>query len=86
MASRVVQYVVVRRDLVESKGWPTGALIAQCCHACIAAVHLFYTDKFTKDYLSDLDSMHKVVLEVCKYIHLRCKSVETMAYIVTHKQ
>ena len=64
MAARVVQYVVVRKDLVENLGWPTGALIAQCCHACIAAIHLFYTDEHTKEYLADLDSMHKVVLEV----------------------
>ena len=64
MAARVVQYVVVRKDLVENLGWPTGALIAQCCHACIAAIHLFYTDEHTKEYLTDLNSMHKVVLEV----------------------
>jgi len=63
MAARVVQYVVVRKDLVENLGWPTGALIAQCCHACIAAIHLFYTDEHTKEYLTDLNSMHKVVLE-----------------------
>eukprot|EP00112_Aurelia_sp_Birch-Aquarium-sp1_P000842 Seg1080.5 transcript_id=Seg1080.5/GoldUCD/mRNA.D3Y31 product="putative peptidyl-tRNA hydrolase PTRHD1" protein_id=Seg1080.5/GoldUCD/D3Y31 len=63
MASRLVQYVVVRRDLLDSLSWPTGAVIAQACHACTAAIHLFYSEDSTKEYLSDLDSMHKVVLE-----------------------
>ena len=75
MAARIVQYVVVRRDLVDNLGWPTGALIAQCCHACTAAIHLFYSEKSTMDYLSNLDSMHKVVLEVIWRVELRilCK-------------
>ena len=38
MARNIVQYVVVRRDL----NWPIGALIAQACHASVAAVHLHY--------------------------------------------
>lgn len=63
-ASRIVQYVVVRRDLIDNLGWPTGALIAQACHACTAAIHLFYSEQSTKIYLSDLDSMHKIVLQV----------------------
>ena len=64
MASRLVQYVVVRRDLLDGLSWPTGAVIAQACHACTAAIHLFYSEDSTKEYLRDLDSMHKVVLEV----------------------
>ena len=64
MAAKIVQYIVVRKDLVDNLGWPTGALIAQCCHACTAVIHLFYADKSTKLYLSDHESMHKVVLEV----------------------
>lgn len=64
MAARIVQYVVVRRDLMETMGWPMGALITQACHASSAAIHLFYSEQSTKDYLSDLDSMHKVVLQV----------------------
>eukprot|EP00795_Rhopilema_esculentum_P014188 gene14188-5193_t len=63
MASRLVQYVVVRRDLMDTLNWPTGAVIAQACHACIAAIHVFYSEESTKEYLKDLQSMHKVVLE-----------------------
>lgn len=64
MAAPIVQYVVVRRDLISSLKWPVGAVIAQACHACSAVMHTFYHDEHTKNYLADLDRMHKVVLEV----------------------
>ncbi|XP_060593771.1 putative peptidyl-tRNA hydrolase PTRHD1 [Ruditapes philippinarum] len=63
MSGNLVQYVVVRKDLVKALKWPTGALIAQGCHACTAVMHLFYQDANTQQYLADLDRMHKVVLE-----------------------
>jgi len=56
----IVQYIVVRKDLA----WPTGALIAQACHASMAAVHQFYDHSDTKEYLKDLSNMHKIVLQV----------------------
>ncbi|XP_046396604.1 putative peptidyl-tRNA hydrolase PTRHD1 [Ischnura elegans] len=62
-AKNLVQYVVVRGDLATALKWPYGAIIAQACHACVAVTHLFYEDQNTKDYLSDLDNMHKVVLQ-----------------------
>lgn len=62
--SELVQYVVVRRDLLETMKWPIGAVIAQACHACNAVTHLFYNDNYTQAYLANLDAMHKVVLEV----------------------
>ena len=64
MSAPIVQYVVVRSDLLHVLKWPTGALIAQTCHACSAALHLFKDDENTKSYFADLDNMHKVVLEV----------------------
>ncbi|XP_030577479.1 putative peptidyl-tRNA hydrolase PTRHD1 [Archocentrus centrarchus] len=60
--SRLVQYVVVRSDLVHKLSWPLGAVITQACHAATAAIHLHYGDQDTQRYLSELDSMHKVVL------------------------
>ncbi|XP_034251371.1 putative peptidyl-tRNA hydrolase PTRHD1 [Thrips palmi] len=63
MAGPVVQYIVVRGDLVSRLGWPAGALIAQACHACTAVTHLFRDDVHMQVYLSDLDNMRKVVLE-----------------------
>ncbi|XP_014235399.1 putative peptidyl-tRNA hydrolase PTRHD1 [Trichogramma pretiosum] len=62
--SGIVQYVLVRGDLIKSLEWPVGAVIAQACHACSAAIHLFHDDPDTQKYLGDLDNMHKVVLEV----------------------
>lgn len=61
---RLVQYVVVRTDLVQRLSWPLGAVVAQACHAATAAVHLHYGDPDTQRYLAQLDSMHKVVLGV----------------------
>lgn len=60
----IVQYVVVRGDLLKSLQWPVGAVIAQACHACSAVIHLYHDDPHTQSYLADLDNMHKVVLEV----------------------
>lgn len=54
----IVQYVVVRKDLK----WPKGAMIAQACHASIAAVWNSQNDAYTQEYLKNQDSMHKVVL------------------------
>lgn len=65
-----VQYVVVRSDLLKVMHWPVGALIAQACHACTAVIHLFHDDPNTKEYLADLDNMHKVVLEVRNLIFI----------------
>lgn len=65
----IVQYVVVRGDLLKSMKWPVGAVIAQACHACTAVTHLFYNDEYTQTYLADLDNMHKVVLEVIDKIN-----------------
>lgn len=64
--SQVVQYVLVRGDLTRTLKWPSGAVIAQACHACVAAVHTYYSDPDTQAYLADLGNMHKVVLEVSR--------------------
>lgn len=63
--SVIVQYVLIRGDLIKALNWPVGAVVAQACHACTAVIHMFYTDPCTQSYLMDLDSMHKIILEVC---------------------
>ncbi|KAK0156464.1 putative peptidyl-tRNA hydrolase PTRHD1 [Merluccius polli] len=63
-ARQLVQYVVVRSDLVHQLAWPLGAVITQACHAATAAIHLTYSDSDTQEYLAQLDAMHKVVLQV----------------------
>ncbi|XP_046839222.1 putative peptidyl-tRNA hydrolase PTRHD1 [Xenia sp. Carnegie-2017] len=65
MASKkFVQYVAIRKDLSVSMKWPTGAVIAQACHACTAVVFSFRDDPYTQEYTKNLDSMHKIVVEV----------------------
>lgn len=64
MSTTLVQYVLLRSDLLKEMGWSIGSLVAQACHASSAVLHLFKDDEYTLQYLSDLDNMHKVVLEV----------------------
>lgn len=40
------------------------SVMTQACHAATAILHITREDENTKEYLSDLDNMHKVVLEV----------------------
>lgn len=44
----IVQYVVVRRDLMDS--WPTGSVIAQAVHASVAAIWENRSDSETINY------------------------------------
>ncbi|XP_026759779.1 putative peptidyl-tRNA hydrolase PTRHD1 [Galleria mellonella] len=64
MSNTIVQYVLLRSDLLKDLGWSIGALVAQACHASTAVLHLYRSDEHTIQYLNDLDNMHKVVLEV----------------------
>jgi len=64
--SGLVQYVLVRGDLARTLRWPSGAVIAQACHACVAVTHAYYSDPDTRAYLEDLGNMRKVVLEVSR--------------------
>ena len=63
-SAQLVQYVVVRGDLLRLLSWPTGAVIAQACHASTAILWMYRNDSNTLQYTTDLDNMHKVVLEV----------------------
>lgn len=71
-SAALVQYVVVRKDLITCLAWPLGAVIAQACHAATAVTHLFHDDDNMKTYLADLDNMHKV------------NSVQTLGYHIKH--
>eukprot|EP00879_Flechtneria_rotunda_P009024 GHRR01009449.1.p1 GENE.GHRR01009449.1~~GHRR01009449.1.p1 ORF type:complete len:127 (+),score=2.53 GHRR01009449.1:204-584(+) len=58
----IVQWVVLRRDLWTDIGWPLGPVIAQACHASIAAMVTCMNDPVTHEYIAaeNLDHMHKV--------------------------
>ncbi|XP_019188772.1 PREDICTED: putative peptidyl-tRNA hydrolase PTRHD1 [Ipomoea nil] len=60
----VVQYLVLRRDLIDT--WPLGSIVTQGCHAAVAAIWSNKEDPVTLQYCApaNLDSMHKVTLEV----------------------
>ena len=64
-AADLVQFVVVRRDLLTSLSWPVGSVIAQACHACTAVSWSCRDDADVQAYLQAEDSMTKVVKE-CK--------------------
>lgn len=70
----LIQYVIVRIDLINELKWPLGAVIAQACHATAAVNHIFRNDTDTQAYLSDenIDHMHKAVLKVSNYQMLVC--------------
>lgn len=59
MSSPIVQYIVVRADL----GWSAGALIAQGAHSSVAAIANSLQTETTKQYIQELDRMHKIVLK-----------------------
>lgn len=66
----IVQYIVLRRDLWAEQGWPLGPLIAQACHASVAALWLSRDDPDSQQYVSEahLDSMHKVGPRYCNIV------------------
>lgn len=58
----LVQHIVVRKDLVEVQSWPLGSIIAQGCHASVAAVWENQADDLVVKYCQDIDRMHKVYI------------------------
>lgn len=62
----LIQYVIVRADLMKVLKWNIGAVITQACHAVAAVNEVTKDDELTRQYLSpeNLDQMHKCVLAV----------------------
>ncbi|PUZ48772.1 hypothetical protein GQ55_7G273600 [Panicum hallii var. hallii] len=81
----LVQYVVLRRDLADA--WPLGSVVAQGCHAAVAAVWAHRDHPDTAAYCApgNLDSMHKVTLEVKGETQLRNLAEKLEAAGVRHK-
>nr|AWA45024.1 putative peptidyl-tRNA hydrolase PTRHD1 [Saccharum spontaneum] len=61
----LVQYVVLRRDLADA--WPLGSVVAQGCHAAVAAVWAHRDHPDTAAYCApdNLDRMHKACSTFC---------------------
>lgn len=81
----LVQYVVVRSDLLTTLAWPVGAVIAQACHASTAVAHIYREDDNMQRYLADLDNMHKVVLGIENEAKLRNLSEKLKESVIDHK-
>ncbi|XP_008781800.1 putative peptidyl-tRNA hydrolase PTRHD1 [Phoenix dactylifera] len=81
----IVQYVVLRRDLVDT--WPLGSIVSQGCHASVAAIwsHRDHPDTAAYCSESNIDSMHKVTLEVKGETQLRNLSEKLEAGRIEHK-
>ncbi|KAF2283553.1 hypothetical protein GH714_011970 [Hevea brasiliensis] len=81
----VVQYVVLRRDVIET--WPLGSVVTQGCHASVSAVWANKEDPDTLQYCSpeNIDSMHKVTLEVKGEAQLLNLSEKLSAGGIAHK-
>ncbi|MCL7047656.1 hypothetical protein MKW94_019735 [Papaver nudicaule] len=81
----VIQYVVLRRDLIDS--WPLGSVVTQGCHASVAAIWAHKDDTHTIDYCSpdNIDSMHKVTLEVKGETQIRNLSQKLSTNGIAHK-
>ncbi|WVZ87014.1 hypothetical protein U9M48_033716 [Paspalum notatum var. saurae] len=88
-ADVLVQYVVLRRDLADA--WPLGSVVAQGCHAAVAAVWAHRDHPDTAAYCApdNLDRMHKacstVTLEVKGEIQLKNLAEKLEAAGVRHK-
>ena len=86
----LVQYICLRGDLMRgAERWPVGAIVAQACHAATAVLHLFKEDPNVVEYFSDVDRMHKVVLEVRRlrnsqnaFVAIQCSLILSV-YITT---
>lgn len=59
--------------------------MAQACHASVAATHLWYDHENTKNYLADLDNMHKVVLGAKSQDHLQKLADKLAKNEINHK-
>ncbi|GJW68384.1 putative peptidyl-tRNA hydrolase PTRHD1 [Tanacetum coccineum] len=81
----LVQYVVLRRDLIDT--WPLGSVVTQGCHASVAAIWSHKDDPHTVEYCSPLniDSMHKVTLEVKGETQLKNLSEKLTSNNIAHK-
>ncbi|KAI0313301.1 hypothetical protein OF83DRAFT_1065708 [Amylostereum chailletii] len=55
----LIMQIIVRRDLLDAKGWGIGPLMAQVAHATSAVLHETRDRPETIEYLDDLNSMHK---------------------------
>ena len=60
----IVQYIIVRGDLHRKQEKSFNAILQHTTSASTAAIHKYYHQKCTREYLKDLDGMRKKVFQV----------------------
>ncbi|GJJ78590.1 hypothetical protein EMPS_10949 [Entomortierella parvispora] len=84
MADPLTMFIVIRKDLIKTLGWSTGSVIAQACHASTAVLHKTQDLHDTREYLADINNMHKVVLEVKNLPQLEALAASLSGLEVPH--
>ncbi|NXY90759.1 PTRD1 hydrolase, partial [Alcedo cyanopectus] len=85
-AGCLVQYVVLRGDLSRPPlSWPLGAVVAQGCHAALAAAHAHGQHPATRTYLELGGAMRTVVLEAPDEGALRALAETLEQHKVEHR-
>ena len=78
-------FIVVRKDLIKSLNWSYGAVTTQACHAVSAVVWKHRISKRVQEYMSSLESMHKVTLEIKNENQLRALSQALTEAAIEHE-
>ncbi|EOD14912.1 hypothetical protein EMIHUDRAFT_197562 [Emiliania huxleyi CCMP1516] len=83
----LVQFIILRRDLLKTMEWPVGSVVAQACHASLAVIWENRADASVAAYLSpeNIASMHKVTKEVKGEPQLLTLAEKLRAEGVVHK-
>ncbi|KAG0056489.1 peptidyl-tRNA hydrolase domain-containing protein 1 [Gryganskiella cystojenkinii] len=84
MADPLTMFIVIRKDLIKTLGWTTGSVIAQACHASTAVLHKTHELQDTREYLADINNMHKVVLEIKNLPQLEALAASLSGLNVPH--
>lgn len=71
MTDKLIQYILIRKDLIGTKQWSIGSMIAQGCHASVAAIATTLESECTREYIADYLNMTKLVLAVEDDIQLK---------------
>eukprot|EP00919_Chromeraceae_sp_WS-2016_P028931 GHVR01068621.1.p1 GENE.GHVR01068621.1~~GHVR01068621.1.p1 ORF type:complete len:129 (+),score=23.32 GHVR01068621.1:52-438(+) len=59
----IMQYIIIRKDLIKNLKWSLGSVVTQGAHAAVAAVSQSISTHETVMYLKDIQRMHKVTLQ-----------------------
>ncbi|KAF7639342.1 hypothetical protein Mgra_00001306 [Meloidogyne graminicola] len=82
---RLIMYLILRADLITDLKWSIGAVFTQIAHASTACIWSFKDDPEVKEYMADLNNMHKVTLKVNNEPELLEQSKKLTSGGIQHK-